>query len=213
MKTVLNNAEALHQAVAGQYDRVARQPEGAHPFAVGRAFAEGLGYPADLLDSLPAAAVAAFTGISYPLASAELQPGETVLDVGCGAGMDTILAARQVGPTGQVIGLDLAPAMVERAQATVAEAGLTQVEIRLGLAEAIPLEEETVDAVIVNGIFNLCPGKEAVAAEIWRVLKPGGRLLVSEIFLQIPDAEAASFPTCSLLDNNAPEEALAQWFS
>lgn len=207
------NADALRRAVAQQYGRVAAQPDGDFPFPVGRAFAESLGYRPDLLDTLPASAVESFTGISNPLAFAGLQPSETVLDVGCGAGVDTLLIARQVGPTGRVIGVDLAPEMVDKARANAASLGLAQVDIHLAPAERLPLNNDTVDAVIVNGIFNLCPDKEAVAAEIWRVLKPGGRLLVSEIVLQLPEDEAATFQTCSLADAPSPEEALAQWFS
>jgi arsenite methyltransferase len=207
------NADALRQAVARQYGQVAIRPEGDFPFPVGRAFAEALGYDPKLLDTLPASAVDCFTGISNPLALADLQAGETVLDLGCGAGVDTLLMARQVGPAGRVIGVDLAPEMVDRARCNATAQGLSQVDIRLAPAEKLPLEDNTVDAVIVNGIFNLCANKEAVAAEIWRVLKPGGRLLVSEIVLQLPDEGVASFQACSLADTPSPEAALAKWFS
>ncbi len=207
------DADALRRAVARQYGQVAVQPHGNFPFAVGRAFAESLGYQPDLLDTLPASAVESFTGISNPLAFAELQPGEIVLDLGCGAGVDTLLMARQVGPAGRVIGVDLASEMVDKARTNAANLDLSQVDIYLAPAERLPLNEDTIDAVIVNGIFNLCPSKEAVATEIWRVLKPGGRLLVSEIVLQIRENEAATFQIRSMNDAPSPEEALAKWFS
>lgn len=206
------NADTLRQAVARQYGQVAVRPDGDFPFPVGRTFAESLGYPPDLLDTLPPSAVESFTGISNPLVFADLQPGEVVLDLGCGAGVDTILMARQVGPAGRVIGVDLAPEMVNKARTNAADQGLSRVDIRLAPAEKLPLDDDSVDAVVVNGIFNLCASKEVIAAEIWRVLKPGGRLLVSEIVLQMSD-EKAALQVCSLGDAPSPEEALAQWFS
>jgi len=207
------NTDTLSQAVARQYGQVAVRPNGDFPFPVGRTFAESLGYPSNLLDTLPSSAVESFTGISNPLAFANLKSGEVALDLGCGAGVDTILIARQVGAAGRVVGVDLSPEMVNKARANAAEQGLSQVDIRLAPAEKLPLDDNSVDAAVVNGIFNLCASKEAIAAEIWRVLKPGGRLLASEIVLQLPDDETTVFQTCSLGDAPSPEEALAQWFS
>ncbi len=191
-------SEAIRAAVAEQYGRVARQPTGQHPFPIGRAFVESLGYPADVLDSLPHSAVDAFAGISYPLTHANLQPGETVLDLGCGAGMDTILMARQVGPTGWMHSLDLSADMLECARANVAVAGLDNVTFYQTPAEDIRLGEGSVDAVIINGLLNLCPTKEVVVSEVQRVLRPGGRLLVSEIVLcEQPGGEEVG-ATCGL---------------
>ena len=191
-------SDAIRAAVAEQYGRVARQPAGQHPFPVGRAFAESLGYPPDVLDSLPHSAVDAFAGISYPLARANLQPGETVLDLGCGAGMDTILIARQIGPTGWVHSLDLSADMLECARANVTAAGLDNVTFHQKPAEEIPLGENTLDAAIINGILNLCPMKEVVVGEVQRVLRSGGRLLVSEIVLcEEPGVEEVG-ATCGL---------------
>jgi arsenite methyltransferase len=191
-------SDAIRAAVAEQYGRVARQPDGQHPFPVGRTFAESLGYPTDVLDSLPRSAVDAFAGISCPLTHANLQPGEAVLDLGCGAGMDTILMARQVGPAGRVHSLDLSADMLECAHANIAIAGLDNVTFHQTPAESIPVREGSIDAVIINGLLNLCPNKEAVVSEVHRVLRLGGRLLASEIVLcEQPEVEEVG-ATCGL---------------
>lgn len=203
--------DGLQQAVAQQYGQVAVQPDGRFPFPVGRGYAEQLGYAPELLDTLPETAVSRFTGISNPLVFADLQRGETVVDLGCGVGMDLILLARQVGENGRAIGINLAPEMVDAARAHTAN--LSQTEIHLAPAEALPLADNSVDAVVVNGIFNLCPSKERVAAEIWRVLKGNGRLLASEIILQLTEDEATHYQTCAIGGGGSPEEALAKWFS
>lgn len=199
-------ADNLRAAVAAMYGKVVKQPDGNFPFPVGRVFAESLGYPPELLDSLPRRAVDAFAGISFPLAHAALQAGESVLDLGCGAGMDTIIAARQVGPTGHVHALDLSVAMVERAQENVCAAGLANVTFHQCQAEAVPLPDSSVDVAVVNGIFNLCPDKTAVMAEVHRILRPGGQLLVSEIVVSDGD-DAETGETCSLAGTS-----LDNWF-
>jgi len=176
--------DELRAAVAKEYGSVAKQPEGNHPFPVGRTFAESLGYSPANLDGLPAAAVAAFAGISQPLRHARLEAGETVLDLGCGAGMDTILAARQVGSTGIVHALDLSVDMVNAARSNVTAAGLSNVIFHQSPAEHIPLPDNTIDLVLVNGIVNLCPDKQPVTQDVFRVLRAGGRLHLSEIVVQ-----------------------------
>jgi SAM-dependent methyltransferase len=176
----------LRAAVRERYARVASRPDEGYAFRVGRAFAEALGYPSDLLDTVPAPALDAFTGVATPVLHAELQPGESVLDLGCGGGLDLVLAARAVGPGGRAIGIDMAAPMVERAEEALHQLGLTQAEARQGLAEALPLPAASVDCVLANGILNLSPDKSAVLSEIARVLKPGGRLILAETTLRQP---------------------------
>lgn len=136
--------------------------------------------PAELA-GLPAGAVALALGVGHPVRHAGLRPGQVVLDVGCGAGIDTLLAARAVGPEGRVIGLDMTPAMAERTRRHAAEAGLAQVEVREGLMEAIPLADASVDVVVSNGVLNLSTRKSRALAEMLRVLRPGGRLAVADL--------------------------------
>jgi SAM-dependent methyltransferase len=140
-------------------------------------------YPREDLAWLPPEAVALALGVGHPVRHARLQTAEVVLDLGCGAGIDTLLAARAVGPRGRAIGLDMTPEMVERARRNAADAGLTQVEVRQALIEQIPLPDACVDAVISNGVVNLSTRKSRVLAEARRVLKPGGRIIIADLVL------------------------------
>lgn len=143
--------ERLRDAVRGRYAPVGSAPGGSYSFRVGCDFAEAVGYPSELLDGIPPIATEAFTGVAVPILRAELQPGETVLDLGCGGGLDLALAARAVGPTGRAIGVDMAETMVERANATLRALGFIWAEARVAHAEALPLAEGTVDAVVASG--------------------------------------------------------------
>jgi len=140
---------------------------------------------ADELVLLPEDCTASFAGIGNPLAIGPIHDGETVVDIGCGAGMDLLLAARRVGPKGRAIGVDMTDAMVERARKSSAASGKEQIEVRKGDATSLPLADETIDVVISNGVLNLVPEKELAFAEIVRVLKSGGRLHLADIALDM----------------------------
>jgi SAM-dependent methyltransferase len=185
----------LKEAVREVYSRVAREPAQKFSFPVGRAFAEEAGYPAGLLDSLPEQAVASFAGI-YPLSvRAQLAAGQSVLDVGCGAGLDALIAAGRVAP-GRVVGVDFSADMVARAQAAAAEAGLA-VEFHLAEAGRLPLPDASFDALLANGVLNLNPDRKTLLAEMARVLKPGGRYFGAEI---VSEAGQGGGAACSLED-------------
>ena len=187
----LVDRDTLRHAIQHEYQQVAADPDKGFHFHVGRFLADRLEYPDDDVAALPDSAVESFAGVGNPFQFGNLKPGEQVLDLGCGAGFDAILAAQQVGPTGKVIGIDMTPAMVEKARANADALGLTNLEIREGYLEQLPVDIDSIDVVISNGVINLCPDKETVMSEIHRVLKPGGRMQVSDIIVQRDVPESA----------------------
>lgn len=175
------DADELRCQISEHYTEVAKTPEKGFHFHTGRPLSRMLGYRDEWVDALPIGTVDSFAGTGNPFSMGELRPGETVADIGCGAGFDTLIAAMQVGPSGRVIAVDMTPAMLEKGAAGAREMGLSNVSFHGGLAEALPAEDATLDVVISNGVINLCPDKIAVMAEINRVLKPGGRMQIGDI--------------------------------
>ncbi|SDY77863.1 Methyltransferase domain-containing protein [Modestobacter sp. DSM 44400] len=182
---------ALREQVKHKYREVAVDPARTFHFHTGRGLARRLGYEDDAVAALPDRAVESFAGVANPFALRRLAPGERVVDVGSGAGFDSFLAARQVGPAGQVVGVDMTTEMLEKSTATAAELGFDQVEFRSGLAESLPVEDSWADVVISNGVINLCADKHAVLSEIRRVLRPGGWLQFADIANGLPVPEGA----------------------
>lgn len=174
----------LRAEIQSIYARVATEPSGAFHFHRGPAYAAGmLGYDANALAALPADTTAAFAGVANPHLVAPILPGSTLVDIGCGGGMDLLLAAQAVGPRGRAIGVDMTEAMAERARVGARATGLDNVEVRIGDALALPVESETVDFVISNGVLNLTPDKRQAFGEVFRILKPGGQFLYGDIIV------------------------------
>jgi SAM-dependent methyltransferase len=173
--------EMLRAEVRDKYRAVAVSPHGSFHFHTGRGLAARLGYDPRAVDVLPDRAVESFAGVGNPFSLGPLAAGERVVDVGSGAGFDSLIAAGQIGPVGHVIGVDMTPEMLEKSRATAGELGLGNVEFRDGLAERLPVEDGWADVVISNGVINLCADKRAVFDEIRRVLRPGGRLQFADI--------------------------------
>jgi SAM-dependent methyltransferase len=174
----------IRAKVEERFVKVALDPQSPQRHPIGPVSAKRLGYDAAEIDALPPVVTESFAGVGNPLALGVIRAGDTVLDIGCGAGVDSILAARRVGPTGRVIGLDMTVAMVEKARANAGAAGAPNAEFGHGEADRLPMDDGTVDVAITNGVFNLCLDKPSVLSEVFRVLRPGGRLQMADILLR-----------------------------
>jgi SAM-dependent methyltransferase len=191
---LLVEPEALRAQVREKYREVAVDPGASFHFHTGRPLAARLGYDTAAVDALPDRAVESFAGVGNPFSLRRLEAGERVVDVGSGAGFDSFVAAGQVGPAGRVVGIDMTPEMLAKSRRSAEVIGLAQVEFREGLAESLPIEDGWADAVISNGVVNLCADKRSVFAEIFRVLRPGGWLQFADI------ANGRPVPTEALRD-------------
>ena len=180
-KTLPVDVDALREEVREKYREVAVAPNATYHFHTGRAAAARCGYDPTIVDTLPDRAVESFAGVANPFALRVLEPGEHVVDAGSGAGFDSFVAAHQVGPRGRVVGIDMTSEMLQKSQQTAETLGVAQVEFREGFLEAMPVDDGWADAVISNGVINLCPDKRAVFDEIRRVLRPGGHLQFADI--------------------------------
>jgi arsenite methyltransferase len=183
------NVELLRSEIQRTYAAVSREPDRDFMFPTGRAWAEDLGYPTELLARVPDASCESFAGVANPFSLGALEPGEDVLDIGCGAGMDSLIGAQMVGSTGSVTGIDMTPEMVAKARHSIREMGLETVTIVEGSAERLPFGDAGFDVVISNGVIDLIPDKDAVFSEIVRVLRPGGRIQLADVTIQRPVSE------------------------
>ena len=186
----LIDRDKLRHAIQEEYEEVALNPEKGFHFHTGRRLAGILGYDETWLQGIPESSIESFAGTGNPFSIEELKPGEKVVDIGCGAGIDSIIAARMVAPTGQVVGVDMTPNMLEKARRAAGEAGIENVEFRQGYGEELPIDDGWADVVISNGVLNLFPDKTAGLKDMARVLKPMGRLQIGDILVQkaVPDS-------------------------
>lgn len=173
--------DELRREVQEKYREVADTPDASFHFHTGRQLAHHLGYDAVVTDSLPDVAVESFAGVGNPFSIRPLTPSERVVDVGSGAGFDSFVAADQVTPSGHVVGVDMTPEMLSKSRSTASLMDIGHVEFREGFAEELPVDDGWADVVISNGVINLCADKERVFAEIFRVLRPGGRIQFADI--------------------------------
>jgi len=185
------DVEVLRHEIEKTYTEVSAEPDKEFSFPTGRAWAQELGYPEPELDRVPEASVASFAGVANHWQHGHVQPGEIVLDLGCGAGTDLLIAAQMSGAHGGAIGIDMTTSMLDRARTSAHAMGLTNIELHQSLIEKLPLAAESVDVVISNGVIDLVPDKDVVFAEIDRVLRPGGRVQLADVFIRHEVSEDA----------------------
>ncbi len=182
--------DELRQAISKEYEAVAKNPEQGFHFHTGRRLTRILGYADEWLEGIPESSIESFAGTGNPFSIGEISLGERVVDIGCGAGIDSLVAAKKVGSEGRVIGVDMTEAMLDKARRSSNEAGFNQVEFRHGHIENLPVPDGWADVVISNGVLNLTPDKKATLREMARVLNPKGRLQIGDILVQkkVPDS-------------------------
>ncbi|HEY8866766.1 MAG TPA: methyltransferase domain-containing protein [Solirubrobacteraceae bacterium] len=185
------DVDVLRDEIRKTYTDVSTDHDQEFIFPTGRGWAQDLGYPEPELAHVPDATVESFAGVANHWVLGRVERGSVVLDLGCGAGTDLLIAAQMTGPTGRVIGVDMTPSMLDQARASASEMGLTDVELHESLIESLPLEDASVDMVISNGVIDLVPDKDAVFDEIDRVLRPGGRLQVADVVIHEEVSEDA----------------------
>jgi arsenite methyltransferase len=183
------DVDLLKREIKKTYASVSQEPDKDFVFPTGRAWAEDLDYPPELAN-VPEAAAESFAGVANPFSLGRLEAGERVADLGCGAGTDTLVAAQMVGPDGSVTGIDMTREMLAKARTAKDELSVTNVEFVEGEVERLPFADGVIDVVISNGVIDLVPDKDAVFAEIFRVLKPGGRIQIADVTIQNPVSEA-----------------------
>jgi arsenite methyltransferase len=183
--------QELRQAISKEYEAVAKTPDKGFHFHTGRRLTGIVEYDSEWLEDIPEYVIESFAGTGNPFAIGTIVAGESVVDLGCGAGIDTFIAAKKVGPTGQVIGVDMTETMLDKARKALEDIGYSQVQFKSGIIEELPIADNWADVIISNGVFNLAPNKEQVLREIYRVLKPGGRLQIADILVQKKVPESA----------------------
>ena len=182
METTLTaeDRKRIEEGLHGKYAKVSVNPEGLFRYPTGRAGLEALSYDPRIVRTLPEAAVASYCGVGNPFTLGPIHEGETVLDIGCGGGFDTFFASILVGPKGKAVGIDMIPEMLDRARGNLRQIPLENVTFQEATAESLPFPEDSFDVVISNGVFNLIPDKARALAEVFRILKPGGRLMIAD---------------------------------